>query len=100
MYSTEAIAQLAKYDMVTIEKCAPSSPLSPLPTPCPITLPPLPLRRWYTLCGAKHPQQGTPDCDVESKFYETFRAIEAINPKVTNIICAEPSAPSRHFQAS
>ena len=83
------------------------SPLSPLPPPAPgacqpIIPLPLPLRRWYTLCGAKHPQQGTPDCDVESKFYETFRAIEAINPKVTNIICAEPSARhlGRHFQAS
>ena len=33
---------------------------------------------------------------------KTFRAIEAINPKVTNIICAEPSARhlGRHFQAS
>ena len=61
----------------------------------PIITLPLPLRRWYTLCGAKHPQQGTPDCDVESKFYETFRAIEAINPKVTNIICVAPSA--RHL---
>ena len=42
--------------------------------------------RWYTLCGAKHPQQGTPDCNVESKFYETFNQIAKLNPKVTNII--------------
>ena len=42
--------------------------------------------RWYTLCGAKHPQQGTPDCNVESKFYETFNQIAKLNPKGTNII--------------
>lgn len=61
MYSEAAIAQLAKYDMVTIEK-------------------------WYTLCGAKHPEQGTPECAVEEKFYETFNAIAKLNPLVTNII--------------
>eukprot|EP01050_Picozoa_sp_SAG11_P010248 SAG11_NODE_1016_length_6169_cov_19.544975_7_plen_97_part_00 len=42
--------------------------------------------RWYTLCGAKHPQQGTPDCNVEAKFYETFNKIAELNPKGTNII--------------
>ena len=44
MYTDVAVAQLAKYAMVTIEK-------------------------WYTVCGAKHPVQGTPACDVEAAFY-------------------------------
>ena len=56
MYSQAAVEQMAKYDMVTIEK-------------------------WYTLCGAKHPTQGTPACNVEAKFYETFNAIHKINPR-------------------
>ena len=42
--------------------------------------------RWYTLCGAQHPQQATPDCNVESKFYETFNQIAELNPNGTNII--------------
>ncbi len=57
----EAIEQLAKYGMVTIEK-------------------------WYTKCGAAHPQQAGPTCDVEGRMYETFNAIAKINPRVVNII--------------
>ena len=70
------------------------------------------IEKWYTLCGAQHPAQGTPDCDVEvralyrvpggcsastsisnnsalgtqAKFYETFNRIHAINPDTVNII--------------
>eukprot|EP01047_Picozoa_sp_COSAG01_P030868 COSAG01_NODE_2166_length_8254_cov_9.294421_9_plen_198_part_00 len=42
--------------------------------------------RWYTLCGAQHPTQSTPACDVEAKFFETFNAIHEINPQTVNII--------------
>ena len=59
MYTPEAIAQIAKYRMVTIEK-------------------------WYTVCGAA--KIGKPECDVEAKMYDTFRAIHAINPSVVNIL--------------
>lgn len=60
-YTDEAVAQLARYGMVTIEK-------------------------WYTPCGSQRPAQAGPECDVEGKMYETFRAIRKINPSTINII--------------
>lgn len=44
------------------------------------------IEKWYTACGSKHPIQNGPWCDVESKFYEAFGKIKAINPNVTTIM--------------
>jgi hypothetical protein len=61
MFNSDAIEQLAKYNMVTIEK-------------------------WYTPCGAQGPTQAGPECDVEDKMFDTFHKIKAINPAVTTIM--------------
>jgi len=52
LYDAAAVAQLSRYNMVTIEK-------------------------WYTPCGAQHPSQSGPDCDVEDKMYATFAQLKA-----------------------
>ena len=60
MYNDAEVAQLARYSMVTLEK-------------------------WYTPCGAQGPDQAGPECDVEAKMFETFRAIKAANANVTTL---------------
>lgn len=61
LYTPDAIAQLSRYQMVTIEK-------------------------WYTPCASQHPAQGNSSCDVESKMFQTFHRLKALNPNITNIL--------------
>ena len=60
-YTDQAVAQLSRYLMVTLEK-------------------------WYTPCGAQGPVQAGPECDVEAKMFATFRQLKALNPKITNVM--------------
>jgi hypothetical protein len=60
MYTAEAVRNLSRYSMVTIEK-------------------------WYTPCGAQNPQAG-PSCDVEAKMYETFNELRSLKPNITLIM--------------
>ena len=52
LYDAAAIAQLSRYQMVTLEK-------------------------WYTPCGSQHPGQSGPDCAVEDKMFATFAQLKA-----------------------
>lgn len=61
MFGPEGVTALANYSMVTIEK-------------------------WYTPCGAQMPNQSGPDCAVEDKMFQTFRALKALQPEHTNIV--------------
>ena len=55
-YTDDAVADLAKYQMITIEK-------------------------WYTPCASQGPVQGGPSCDVEAKIETLLRRVRAINPR-------------------
>jgi hypothetical protein len=56
-----AVKQLSRYAMVTLEK-------------------------WYTPCGSQGPTQAGPKCDVEDKFFTTFRQLKALNPAITTVM--------------
>ena len=51
-YDAAGVAQLSRYQMVTLEK-------------------------WYTPCGAQHPDMSGPDCDVEDRMFATFAQLKA-----------------------
>jgi len=63
LYNEAEVEQLAKYQMVTLEK-------------------------WYTPCAfhVHDRNQSGPECNVEEKMYTTFNAIKAQNPKVTTLL--------------
>eukprot|EP00440_Ansanella_granifera_P071845 gb/GFBE01077965.1/.p1 GENE.gb/GFBE01077965.1/~~gb/GFBE01077965.1/.p1 ORF type:complete len:153 (+),score=27.57 gb/GFBE01077965.1/:1-459(+) len=61
LFTETEVEQLAKYQMVTLEK-------------------------WYTPCGSKSPAQSGPECNVESKMYETFHAIKRQSPRTTTLL--------------
>eukprot|EP01063_Lacrimia_lanifica_P014015 TRINITY_DN2063_c0_g1_i2.p1 TRINITY_DN2063_c0_g1~~TRINITY_DN2063_c0_g1_i2.p1 ORF type:complete len:374 (+),score=174.76 TRINITY_DN2063_c0_g1_i2:60-1181(+) len=62
-YSAEAVALMAKYQMVTIEK-------------------------WYTACAAMRPDrsQGGPACAVEAKVEKVLGEVGALNPNTTRVL--------------
>lgn len=61
MFTDDAIQQMSKYNMVTIEK-------------------------WYTACASKGPTQSGPECDVEDRMFDTFKKIKSIRPDITTIM--------------
>jgi hypothetical protein len=61
IYTDEAVAQLAKHQMVTIEK-------------------------WYTQCASQSPTQGPPSCYVEHKIEHVLGRIKKLQPKLTGIL--------------
>jgi len=61
MFNDGAIAALANFSIVTLEK-------------------------WYTPCGAQGPAQSGPSCDVEDKMFDTFRRLKALNPRHTTMM--------------
>ena len=60
-FTPDALAALANYSLVTIEK-------------------------WYTPCGGQGPSQAGPSCAVEDKMFAAFRALRALRPEHTNIM--------------
>jgi hypothetical protein len=61
LYTDEAVRQLSKHQMVTIEK-------------------------WYTPCASQGPAQGPASCFVEHKIEHVLGRIKVLQPKLTGIL--------------
>ena len=61
VFTDEAVALLARNQLVTIEK-------------------------WYTECASQSPAMGPPSCDVEARIEHVLGRIKKIQPKLTGIL--------------